>query len=243
LRGNQDHDKCPRCGKPENTQHVAECKGKGADVTFALAVKKLDERIATLETAPHIQKAVLKRVQQWREHGDRALPRFADHDVWDTQHAVEEQDKTGWCQFILGRFGRKWSDAQQRHVDSLQKKHTERRWTVALVQKAIDVAWDMWEQQDDIEHNTMHLHAAAAALDIQVKLQLVHQKGSKGFLWQDEQFFKKSEVKVLKGEPIEMQQWFSSVLHAKRRTGQAKNDFEATMEAERMLMQRWLHQT
>jgi hypothetical protein len=50
-------------------------------------------------------------------------------------------------------------------------------------------------------------------------------------------------VKLLKGEPIEMQQWISSVLHAKRRVAQAKNDFEATMEAERMLMQRWLHLT
>jgi hypothetical protein len=243
MRGNQDHDECPRCGEPENVQHVVECKGTGAEVTFALAIKKLDERMTTLETAPYIQKAILKRVHQWRKYGDRALPRFTDYDRWGTQHAVEEQDKIGWYQFILGRFGRKWSDAQQRYIDSLQKKNTGRRWTIALIQKAIDVAWDMWEQRNDIKHNTMHPRAAAAALDIQVKLQLLYRKGSKGFLSQDKLLFSKSEVKLLKGEPIEMQQWISSVLHAKRRAAQAKNDFEATMEAERALMQRWLHPT
>jgi hypothetical protein len=123
------------------------------------------------------------------------------------------------------------------------RKNTGRRWTIALVQKAIDAAWDVWEQWNNIEHNTMHPRAAAAALDIQVKLQLLCRKGSKGFLSQDKLLFSKSEVKSLKGEPIEMQQWISSVLHAKRRGAQAKNDFEATMEAERMLMQQWLHQT
>ena len=240
IRCNQDHDECPRCGESESARHVVECKGTGADLTFSLAVKKLETSMTVLETAPHIQKAILKRIQQWRKFGDRDLPRFTDFDRWGTQHAVKEQDKLGWYQFILGRFGRKWSDAQQRYIDSLHKKNTGRRWTIAIIQKAIDVAWDMWEQRNDIKHNTLHPRAAAAVIDIKVQLQLLYRKGNKGFLAQDKLLFSKSETTLLKGEPSEMLQWITSALNAKRRAAQAKNDEAATMQTERELMKAWL---
>ena len=34
------------------------------------------------------------------------------------------------------------------------------------------MAWDMWEQRNNIKHNTLHPHVALAVLDIKVKLQL-----------------------------------------------------------------------
>jgi hypothetical protein len=240
IRCNQDHDECPRCGESESARHVVECKGTGADLTFTLAVKKLETSMTVLDTAPHIQKAILKRIQQWRKFGDRDLPRFTDFDMWGTQHAVKEQDKLGWYQFLLGRFGRKWSDAQQRYIDSLQKKNTGRRWTISLIQKAIDVAWDMWEQRNDIKYNTLHPRAAAAVIDIKVQLQFLYRKGKNGFLAQDRLLFSKTETTLLKGEPSEMLQWITSVLNAKRRAAQAKNDEAATLQAERDLMKTWL---
>jgi hypothetical protein len=243
IRCNQDHDECPRCGESESTRHVVECKGTGADLTFALAVKKLETSMIVLDTAPHIQKAILKRIQQWRKFGDHALPRFTDFDMWGTQHAVKEQDKIGWYQFLLGRFGRKWSDAQQRYLVSLHQKNTGRRWTISLIQKAIDVAWDMWEQRNDIKYNTLHPRAAAAVIDIKVRLQFLYRKGKDGFLAQDKLLFAKTETKLLKGEPSEMLQWITSVLNAKRRAAQAKNDEAATMQAERELMKAWLQTT
>jgi hypothetical protein len=240
IRGNQDHAECPRCGETETSRHVVECKGTGADLTFALAVTKLETELTVLETAPHLTKAIIRRIQQWRKHGDRALPRFTDTDQWGTQHAVREQDLIGWYQFLLGRVGRKWSDAQQRYIDSLYKKNTGRRWTISLIQKALEVAWDMWEQRNHIKHNTLHPRAAAAVMDIKVQLQLLYRKGKAGFLSQDKLLFSKSEEKLLKGEPTEMLQWITSVLNATRRAAQAKNDAEATMQDERALMKRWL---
>jgi hypothetical protein len=186
---------------------------------------------------------MLKRIQQWRKFRDHALPRFTDFDMWGTQHA-----KIGWYQFLLGRFGRKWSDAQwsdaqQRCPASLHQKNTGRRWTISLIQKAIDVAWDVWEQRNDIKHNTPHPRAAAAAIDIKVRLQFLHRKGKEGFLAQDKLLFAKTETKLLKGEPSEMLQWITSVLNATWRAAQAKNDEAATMQAERELMKAWLQTT
>jgi hypothetical protein len=157
-----------------------------------------------LDTAPHLVQAILTLLKQWRKYGDHALPRFMDHDRWGTQHAVREQDQIGWYQLLLGRFGRKWSDAQQRYVDLLHKKNTGRRWIVSLIQKALDVAWDMWEQRNDIKHNTLHLCQAAEVIDIKVNLLLLYRQGHAGFLYQYCLLFSKSEDTLLLGEPIEM---------------------------------------
>jgi hypothetical protein len=55
--------------------------------------------------------------------------------------------------------------------------------------------------------------------------------------------FSKSETTLLKGSSIEMLQWSASALNATRRAVAAANDLEATMQAECVLMKRWLQQS
>ena len=240
LRGNQSHDECPRCGLSESSQHVVECKGTGTDLTFALALQKLETHLTVIDTAPSLLAAIMKRLRQWRRLGDRDLPKFRGFDQWGTQHAVREQDSIGWYQLLLGRIAQKWSDSQQRYVDSLHKKNTGRRWAISLIQKALDVAWDMWAQRNEIMHHTLHPRAAAEVARIKVQLQLLYRKGRASLLAQDRLLFCKSEAKLLKGSPIEMLQWTTSVLTATRRAASAKHDQEATMASERSLMKQWL---
>jgi hypothetical protein len=183
-----------------------ECKGTRTDLTFSLAIKELETALTVLETAPSITHSIIKRVQQWRKFGDIALQRCTDHDQWGTQQAVKKQDKLGWYQFLLGHVGRKWSDAQQRYINSLYKKNLGQRWTISLTQKALEVAWDVWEQRNNIKHNTLHPCTAAAVMDIKGQLRLLYQKGTEGLLSQDKLLFSKSEATLLKGEPNEMLQ-------------------------------------
>jgi hypothetical protein len=233
IRGNQTHDECPRCGYTETPQHVLECTGTGANSTFELAVAKLETGMTLLETAPRIRSAITKRIRQWRKHGDRALPSFTDHDQWGTQHAISAQDAIGWYQFLLGRIAKRWSDAQQCFIDSLAKKNTGRRWTASLIQKALDVVWDMWEQSNDIKHNTLHPRREAAVLTIKVQLQMLYRHGKDAFLPQDCLLFAKSKETLLKGTPEEMLQWISSVTNATHRAVDAKASLARSMTAER----------
>jgi hypothetical protein len=114
------------------------------------------------------------------------------------------------------------SDAPQRFISSLQKKNTGQRWAISLIQKALDVAWDMWEQQNDINNNTLHPRHAAEVLEIKAQLQSLYQTGSAGLLPQDNLLFFKQEANtLLKGLPTEMLQWISSVLLASRRAALA----------------------
>ena len=107
--------------------------------------------------------------------------------------------------------------------------------------KALDVAWDMWEQRNDIKHNTLHPHKAAAVLDIKVRLRLLYQNSRKGFLPQDRLLFEKSESTLVKGEPTEMLQWIISVIKATRRAAASETNLLASMQIEQDGMANWLH--
>jgi hypothetical protein len=96
----------------------------------------------------------------------------------------------------------------------LQKKNTGRCWAISLIQKALDVAWDMWTQRNDINNNSFHPRCAVEVLQIKVQLQLLFCQGSEGFLAQDCLLFSKTEQRLLQGTPIEMLQWIASVLNA-----------------------------
>jgi hypothetical protein len=107
LRGNQSHANCPRCGLSESSRHVFECKGTGAELTFALALKKLGIHLTVIERAPTMQSALLKRIKQWQKFGDRALLKFNGFDQWGAQHAARKQNRIRWCQLLLGRISLK----------------------------------------------------------------------------------------------------------------------------------------
>jgi hypothetical protein len=55
-----------------------------------------------------------------------------------------------------GTKSTKWMDAQQKHLKSIGKQTTGKRWTIAIVSKLWDIAWDMWQHRNHVTHNTLH---------------------------------------------------------------------------------------
>lgn len=95
----------------------------------------------------------LKRlVRQWRKFGDHTVPKFRGFDQWGTQHAARERDSIGWCQLLLGRIALKLQLPTTPHRFLAEEEHGAQVGYL-LVQKALDVAWDVWEQRDDV---TLH---------------------------------------------------------------------------------------
>jgi hypothetical protein len=108
------------------------------------------------------------------------------------------------------------------------------------IQKALDIAWDMWQQRNDIKHNSLHPRRVAEVIAIKVQLQILFRKGHTAFLAQDRLLFSKTVSKLLKGTPEEMLQWIVSVLNATGRAAAKKDNYECSMTAERDLMKLWL---
>lgn len=247
LRGNKDHDECPRCGKIEDAPHVVRCKGTGTDAIFEVAVSKLEITMGDRFTAPGIAAAIGKRIRQWRKHStediiDQAtpLPRYYRNDEFGTKEAVMEQDKIGWYNLLLGRLSTKWMDAQQKYLESLGKRTTGRRWTIAIISKLWDIAWDMWQHRNHIIHNTLHPKKQLEMELLGQQVNELYEQGSTELLNRDRTLFQKSLTTLLKGNGNEQEQWVTSVRLAHQRAAAAKHNRNASMINERALMETWL---
>jgi hypothetical protein len=64
-----------------------------------------------------------------------------------------------------------WSDAQQSCLlHHLQKKNAAgRHWVTSLMPKAVDVAWDRWQQRNDSHDHTLHPWRAAEVIESSCK--------------------------------------------------------------------------
>ena len=247
IQGNQDHAKCPRCGQFEDASHIARCRGDGTDVVFEVAVQKVELKMGKSFTAPAILSALGTCICQWRKHSkgqttdqETRLPRYRRHDEWGTQAAVAAQDKISWYNLLLGRMSHKWPDTQQKYLESLGKRTTQRRWTIAIISKLWDITWDMWQHCNHIKHNTLHPQKNLVMDSIAIRVNDLYKQGSARLLLRDKPLFQKSLETLKTGTYIEQEQWITSVLLANHRAEAAKTKRPASMSTEPSLMESWL---
>jgi hypothetical protein len=93
-------------------------------------------------TAPEIKRALVTRIRQWRQRlndqtndQDTIFPSYTHCDAFDTYYAVATQDRIGWYNLLLGRLAKQWTDAQHKYLESIDKKTTGKRWTIAIITK------------------------------------------------------------------------------------------------------------
>jgi hypothetical protein len=58
-----------------------------------------------------------------------------------------------------------WSDAQHLLPSLRRRCATDQRWVTSLTQRALDVAWDRWQQRNDVHNHTLHPWRAAEAIE------------------------------------------------------------------------------
>ena len=56
---------------------------------------------------------------------------------------MEDQADIGWTNFLCGRWGVKWKEAQKRHYLRMNKKKSARLWIIAILKKLMMIRWDM----------------------------------------------------------------------------------------------------
>jgi hypothetical protein len=122
----------------------------------------------------------------------------------------------------------------------MRRKNSGPRWTASVIQKALDIAWDMWEQRNNIYNNTMHPRRAGTTEEIRAQLPELYHCGSHSLLPIDRHLFSKPEATLLRGEPNLMLQWINLFLTATRRAAVTAEDLDLTMTSEGALMRRWL---
>ncbi len=73
----------------------------------------------------------------------------------------------------------------------MRRKNAGRCWTASVIQKALDIAWGMWEQHNDINQNTMHPRRVADVKEIKAQLRDSYHCGHNSLLPIDRHLFSK----------------------------------------------------
>jgi len=144
LWGQKDYDTCPSCSAIETANHVWICPASGPTAKWEETLLGLDRWLTKNKTDRTIKCSLLDSLRQWRTGDDLTLlPRSA---------LEAHQDSIGWHGVIEGCLSTYWMDTQQQYFASIKKRRSSLRWITQLIVKLWDVAWDLWEYRNDVEH-------------------------------------------------------------------------------------------
>lgn len=135
---------CKQCGQEESTTHVQNCQAPNVKFLWHNAIAKLEQWLQDSLTDPDITTHITTRLLDWyngQENGDDVsfIP-------------VTEQNMIGWAYVIEGWICKSWRYKQAQSLQQINSAKSSLRWATALIQKLWDIAWDLWEHCNDIEH-------------------------------------------------------------------------------------------
>jgi hypothetical protein len=94
-------------------------------------------------------KAILGHLDGWRND---STPTTYILQAW-MRPAFIDQDVLGWRNMLEGFLVLTWQDTQRIYFSHIGSARSPKRWTIALIQKLWEVAWNMWEHRNGILHD------------------------------------------------------------------------------------------
>jgi hypothetical protein len=159
-------DACPRCGEMEDAAHVWRCHGSGADDLWETSLIELTSWFNIMQTDPDIQHCITSYLRSWKyDSAPDSTTTFL------LQKCLESQNIIGWGRFFEGWISQDWTKAQQAYYLTIKSLRNGKRWTISLIKKLWDIAWDLWEHRNGILHDSVNMVSTAElrALDKKVK--------------------------------------------------------------------------
>ena len=224
----QDSPTCPRCGHTEDAKHVWSCNHPSAVVQWESSLTHLQHRLDALQTGPDLQTAIVTALRQWK----RGSPFVLQTDWPFLQRAFDDQSSMGWDSFLEGRLSPYWGDAQAMYYQWIQSRRSAKRWTVELIKKLLEVAWDQWEHRNGVAHRQSR-SATQQLMDRQIEEQI--RLGPRQLRGLDRRLFLQHR-RIWQAQPSVRQAWLLNVRAALARLAPTGS----TQRAQRSLMRRWL---
>jgi hypothetical protein len=99
-RKERDTDACPRCGAPENVQHIWKCTHYTNDL-WESSMKNVKDWLLANQTHPEIARVIVDSLTHW--HLDDGVG--TTHIPW-LQAIIDKQKACGWHNFLRDYFSR-----------------------------------------------------------------------------------------------------------------------------------------
>ena len=200
-----DSDRCPRCGSPEDSTHVWLCKGPDTEELWSKAVAELEDTMRKLDTDPTLAHIVSLYLQSWRS-GEAITyepPR-------EFLALLQAQSAVGWGRFFERWLVLQWKEQQHRYYMAIKSHRTGWPWTIAILQKLWNIAWDMWEHRNGILHEQENLVTRSMIIQLNARVSRVYiDLSSRALRHNDRHLVKLSLSAILKKETNYKVTWLS----------------------------------
>jgi hypothetical protein len=138
-------DICPRCEETEDAAHVWTCQGEGANEIWNKSLEDLEQWMNINYTNPDLQHLLLTQLSGWRDNSQTSASYpFIFNEL------LQHQSDIGWNRFFEGWLSHEWLGLQQAYYSAIKSRRSGIRWTVALILKLWDIAWDLWEHRNGV---------------------------------------------------------------------------------------------
>ena len=195
------------------------------------------------KTDPDLAAAIIEYLDSWRN--DTAPTNNYPPYILEI---LQLQSEIGWQQMFEGFTHLQWEETQATYYKSIKSLRTGRRWITQLIQKFWGIAWDMWDQRNEVLHEQQGSTIELQARDNKLSLLYNSLKGT--LPHQDSYLFTDPLKALLKRSSRTKQQWIAQAVEAKKRqrrrillAHQPSNEHRQMLAGMQHTMQNWLQRS
>jgi len=187
--------------------------------------------------APEISSAITSRLNTV---SCQTVPHDFDFLFPGVQAALEDQDFIGWNNFFEGCIASSWTETQQKYYKWLGCRKSGRRWTVALIKKLYEIAWDMWEHRNHILHAKENEEVLHNMTLVDLEITFLWRQGYGNLPAREHYLFSGSLEDLLQSSVRNRQTWLATVNSAYAMGNIHCEVSNARTAASRQFMHDWL---
>jgi hypothetical protein len=230
-----DSDACPLCSGPEDARHVWQCPDNRAQVIRNKGIATISTWMDTAQTDPGIKTAISSRLHDWLSLQPITPIPHLQPTILEALHL---QDDIGWENFFEGCVAMEWEAIQDEYYSWCKSTKSGRRWTIALIQKLWDIAWDLWEHRIGIVHDTANAELLHNMAEVDNNIRTQFTRGPQGLATRDHALFNGYVEDILSSSILYRTKWLERVEKARER---AARRHLTTYSQERQALNAWLH--
>jgi hypothetical protein len=234
----RDSPLCPMCEEVEDARHVWECQSAEAKLVKSKGLYKLRQWMSSQRTCPDISRILSARLTSWA-YGTRAYPQRSTRP--GVEKALLDQDEIGWTNFVEGCIALEWTAVQDRYYKSIRSKKSGRQWTIALIKKLLDIAWDLWEHRNGFNNSPEHLEEHYEMDDVDAEICYQYRLGPEGLPQRFHYLFSGACDELLATSISNRLRWANLVNSARILGRSVKSKESSKLAASRRVMLTWLN--
>ena len=233
----RDSVACPRCGQEEDSRHVWICHVPDARWIWLQHISKLDTWLEQQDTQPDLRCELINGMKAWSVGTPRRTFYCTPPHICQ---ALVHQDAIGWTNLLEGCFATGWTEAQALYYHTIGSRHSGLRWTVAIIKKLWDVAWDLWEQCNGFLHDREYQETLHNMASVDAEIRFQFRQGHTHLSQQARYLFDGTVEDLLQTSIHHRQRWLASITAAWAMANEHQAQQDQGLAASWQLMQAWL---